>query len=257
MKESYVKHVILQHVLDGNFDVQFEDDWIHADKLTEINSRTAFQAFAPYGLRVEKQYQSTVDNIFSQLLEGRGVAQRGDEYAGLWFRLSTPKKNEIVKKLITENPASNLIAALPEAALENALKKIAQEDGLGELYVAETEEGVEIKDVVEADIIPGADRFVTLSHNQVSELDKDATTLIDAVEDLNSIDGDTGVRAIVIGGLKAGRELIRAGAFKLYALEVTLIEALKFLAKRYEREVIGALAGTLLSALASHLGTPL
>jgi len=77
------------------------------------------------------------------------------------------------------------------------------------------------------------------------------------VEELNAIDGDPGLRAVVLGGLKAGRELIRAGAFKLYAIEVTLIEALKFLAKRYEHAAIGALASVLISALASHLGIPM
>lgn len=256
MKDSYIRHVILEHMLDGNFDVQFEDGWIQAEDLEDIKARTGFEAFAGYGLRVGNQYQDIVEEIFSHLLAQNGIATRGDQYAGFWFKLNIAKKNEIGKKLVAENPASKIIISLPEAALENALDQIAEEDGLGELYVANSDEAVALGDLVEAEIIPGSDRFVSLSHNQAAELDGETTKLIDAVESLNAIDGDTGLRATVIGGLKAGRELIRAGAFKLYALEATLIEALKFLVKRYEREAIGALAVVLLSALTSHLGIP-
>lgn len=254
MKDSYVRHVILQHVLDGNFDVQFENGWIQACDLEEIKARTGFEAFAAYGLRVGNHYEEIVDDIFSRLLAENAIAKRGDQYAGFWYRLNIARKNEIGKKIVGENPASQVISSLPEAALENALDQIAEEDGLGELYVANPDEAAALDDLVEVNVIPSSDRFVSLSHNQVTELDEETTRLIDAVEDLNAIDGDTGLRATVIGGLKAGRELIRAGAFKLYALEVTLIEALKFLVKRYEREAIGALASVLLSALASHLG---
>jgi hypothetical protein len=246
----------MEYVVDGNFDVQFEDGWVHSDDFAEIKARIGFEAFAAYGLRVGSQYDQVVDQIMERLIAERAIATKGDEYSGQWFRLSVPKKLEIARKIIDENPASRLLAGLPEAALENAIDQIAKEDKLPELYVADTDGAAELDDLVAQELIPASDRMVSLSHNQISELEQDSTKLIDAVEDLNSIDGDTGLRATVIGGLKAGRELIRAGAFKLYALEVTLVEALKFLVKRYEREAIGALAAVLLAALATHLGIP-
>lgn len=246
----------MEYVSDGNFDAQFEDGWVDADDFAEIKARVGFEAFAAYGLRVGSQYDQLVDQIIERLIAERAIATRGDEYSGQWFRLNLSKKVEIARKIIDENPASRLLAELPEAALAKAIDQIAAEDKLSELYVADVNDAAELDDLVLTELIPASDRLVSLSHNQISELEQDSTRLIDAVEDLNSIDGDTGLRATVIGGLKAGRELIRAGAFKLYALELTLIEALKFLVKRYEREAIGALAAVLLAALATHLGIP-
>ncbi len=257
VKESYIRHVILLHFLDGNFDVKFEDGWISERGLNEIISRTAFEAFAAYGLRVGQQYQSIVDDVFTYLMGKKGISQRGDPYAGFWYRLNVARKNELVRNEITGNPASNALANLPGLALANALKRIAREDALEDVSFGAPQEAVEASNAVASEIIPGSDRFISIAHNQVSELDRETTTLIDAVENLNAIDGNTDHRATVIGALKAGRELVRAGVFKLYALEVTLIEAAKFLAKRYEREAIGALAAALLSFIASHLGIPI
>ncbi|OMJ33996.1 hypothetical protein BSZ14_00830 [Sphingomonas sp. Sph1(2015)] len=108
--------------------------------------------------------------------------------------------------------------------------------------------------LVEAEVAPGSDRIVSFSDNQVSELEKKTGEIIDEVAAQNQIDGDPGLREIILGQLKAGRELIRAGTFRLYFLELTLIETLKFLAKRYEREAIGGLASALIAALAKHIG---
>jgi len=101
---------------------------------------------------------------------------------------------------------------------------------------------------------PASDRIVSFSDNQVTELDTQTSDVIDAVAAQNQIDGDPGLREIVLGQLRAGRELIRAGSFRLYFLELTLIETLRFLAKRYEREAIGGLASALIAALLKHIG---
>ncbi len=101
---------------------------------------------------------------------------------------------------------------------------------------------------------PASDRIVTFSDNQISDLEDKTSEIISAISAQNQIDGSPGLREILIGQLKAGRELIRAGSFKLYVLEVTLIQSLTFLAQRYEKETIGALAAALLSALLKHIG---
>ncbi|MEG3173201.1 hypothetical protein U1708_13355 [Sphingomonas sp. ZB1N12] len=101
---------------------------------------------------------------------------------------------------------------------------------------------------------PASDRVVTFSDNQITELDEKATAVIDAVSAQNQIDGVPGLRELVLGQLKAGRELLRAGSFRLYFLELTLIETLRMLAKRYEKEAIGGLASTLIAALLKHIG---
>lgn len=101
---------------------------------------------------------------------------------------------------------------------------------------------------------PASDRIVTFSDNQISDLDKQTTQVIEAVSAQNQIDNEPGLREVILGQLKAGRELIRAGSFRVFVLKATLIQSLTFLVKRYEKEAIGALAAALLGALLKHIG---
>jgi hypothetical protein len=101
---------------------------------------------------------------------------------------------------------------------------------------------------------PASDRVVRLTDNQVNELDSDITKLIDEVSDRNEVGGHVGLRELIVGQLKAGRELFRSGSVRVYLVHATLVEILKFMAKRYEHEAIGALASALLTALFNHFG---
>lgn len=101
---------------------------------------------------------------------------------------------------------------------------------------------------------PAAGRVVTFSDNQISELDEQTGQIIDAITSQNQIAGIAGLRELVLGQISAGRELIRAGTFRLHLMQLTLFQTLRFLAERYEREVIGGLAAALLTALAKHIG---
>ncbi|WP_375272418.1 hypothetical protein [Sphingomonas sp.] len=101
---------------------------------------------------------------------------------------------------------------------------------------------------------PASDRVVTFSDNQVDDLERQTTEVIDAVAGRNQIGDDPGLREILLGQLRAGRELIRVGSVKLFVLQVTLIDALSYLSRRYEKEAIGALASALLSVLLKQIG---
>ncbi len=101
---------------------------------------------------------------------------------------------------------------------------------------------------------PASDRIVNFNDNQISDLDEQTTRVIEAVSTQNQIDDEPGLREVILGQLKAGRELIRAGSFRIFFLEATLIQSLTFLVKRYEKEAIGALAAALLGALLKHIG---
>ena len=101
---------------------------------------------------------------------------------------------------------------------------------------------------------PASDRIVNFNDNQISDLDEQTTRVIEAVSTQNQIDDEPGLREVILGQLKAGRELIRAGSFRIFVLEATLIQSLTFLVKRYEKEAIGALAAALLGALLKHIG---
>lgn len=105
----------------------------------------------------------------------------------------------------------------------------------------------------ESEKIPASDRIVTLSDNQRTEFENVSLELIDEVEKSNGIDGDPTFRQIVLGQLKAGREMIRAQIFNVELMYLVMVEALKSLIKKYEGHVIGATATTLMELLIKHV----
>ncbi|MBJ6123108.1 hypothetical protein [Sphingomonas mollis] len=130
-------------------------------------------------------------------------------------------------------------------ALDGLRKQVEQAGSL---------DAIASQSVVKETKVPASDRVVTFSDNQVTELDEQTTAIIDAVSAQNQIDGVPGLRELVLGQLKAGRELLRAGSFRLYLIELTLIETLRMLVKRYEKEAIGGLASALIAVLLKHIG---
>jgi len=103
-------------------------------------------------------------------------------------------------------------------------------------------------------VAPGSDRLVTFSHNQSADLEEKTNAIIREVAGKNTIDGPPGLREVIIGQLKAGLELIRMQVCRAYLLELTIIDALKFIIKRYEKEAVAAIASVLLAELVKHIG---
>jgi len=102
--------------------------------------------------------------------------------------------------------------------------------------------------------IPASNRIVTIDHNQQSEFEEATNEIIEIVEEENSIDGDIDLRSRVIGQLKAGRELIRAGIFKAETLYLTLIVGLKMLVEKYKDHAIGAAASKVIDLIYEKIG---
>ena len=101
--------------------------------------------------------------------------------------------------------------------------------------------------------IPASDRIVTINHNQISETDRSVSELVDELESDNGDPEQPGLRERLLGQIKAGRELIRAGEFRAYLLYETLARALSELISRYKNPTIVALANALLGAIVSQL----
>ncbi|KTF69216.1 hypothetical protein ACNFJ7_03620 [Sphingomonas sp. HT-1] len=101
--------------------------------------------------------------------------------------------------------------------------------------------------------IPASDRIVSLSHNQVEEAVRPVNELIDALEQDNGDPEQPGLRERLLGQIKAGRELIRAGEFRVYLLYEVLVRALSELIDRYKNPTIKALANALLGAVVSQM----
>lgn len=101
--------------------------------------------------------------------------------------------------------------------------------------------------------VPASDRIVTLNHNQQSQLDDTASGLISLVEKENGFEGDPIKRALILGQLKAGRELIRAQTFRAYLLYDTVLRALGYLIDKYGGAAIGVAAAKLLELLVEQV----
>ena len=101
--------------------------------------------------------------------------------------------------------------------------------------------------------IPASDRIVSLNHNQLAAVVQPIDDLVGALDADNGDPDQPGLREQILGEVRAGRELIRAGTFRSFLLYETLVRALGELIKRYSNPTIVALANALLGALVSEI----
>jgi hypothetical protein len=101
--------------------------------------------------------------------------------------------------------------------------------------------------------VPASDRIVTLSDNQQTDLEASTTELIEIVEKQNGVDGDQSMKQQIVGQLKAGRELVLAGVFKLVLIEQTILSVLGGLIEKYKNQAIGQAAKKLLDLLIEYV----
>ncbi|KFD29078.1 hypothetical protein IH86_06560 [Sphingobium yanoikuyae] len=95
--------------------------------------------------------------------------------------------------------------------------------------------------------------MVRLNHNQVEQAEKPISDMVSALEQDNGDPDQPGLRERLLGEIKAGRELIRAGEFRAFLLYETLVRALGELIKRYKNPAIVALAEALLGAVVGQM----
>jgi|GEM_PF-4189878 len=104
-----------------------------------------------------------------------------------------------------------------------------------------------------ATAIPASDRIVSLNDNQIKGLEQPLAEVIEAVEKTNGDPDVPGFRERVLGQLRAGRELIRAGTIKSYLLYTVLLSALTEVAARNKGTAIEATINTLIELLINHV----
>lgn len=138
--------------------------------------------------------------------------------------------------------------------LTGAGLRFAEDRGLDDLIEEDHDTDLTVKDAGAVDElrVPASDRIVQLGHNQIQEVDNATSKVIQAVSDTNGDPEDPSFRQRILGQLKAGRELLRAGEFKVYVLEITLVSALRELICRYGDGVIAGLATNLLQYILTH-----
>jgi hypothetical protein len=106
-------------------------------------------------------------------------------------------------------------------------------------------------------VAPASNRIVPLNHN--SDAYKEAISRLEEVsreiQKDHPIDNELGQeKQALIGALEAGRRLMEDTEIKLDIAIALLIEPLKIVAKRYEKEMVGAMAGGAVTLLLSLFG---
>lgn len=186
-----------------------------------------------------KKFHDFIESAHSE--DARAIAE-GDAL----LPIANPSDFPNAYALIT-HPVFDDYAALGDDWLRRALAGLRQQ-------ITDAGSPSELLSSAEQNLVPASDRLVTLTHNQVEEVESPLTEVIELVEAENGIDGREGLRELVIGRLKAGRELIRAGIFSLQTVQLTLVVALRLLAEKYGELAIGIAAGKLLDLLLKQFG---
>jgi hypothetical protein len=247
---DYADLLLGRRIFDASFDEVMSADWIPVEHVQEIFRSEMRAAFKVYGYDVGSLFDENAVEYVSWMQDQRALAVEGDDFTGFYCKLNVAKKSQIIGDFLANQEQSKRIAKLGESALGRALSALAQQGGW-----QSSSDSTDFDDFsIDSHLAPASSRIVRFNDNQIYELDEKATHVIDAVSAQNYIGATQGLRELILGQLKAGRELIRSGSVRLYLLELALIDTLKVLARRYEKETIGALASTLLAALAQHIG---
>lgn len=254
MKEAYLQFLFGNFIRSPKYDKLFGDGWVAAEDLERINQAAFRQAFDDYDFRViPDSFYPIFLQVFNDVLNGGGILSEGDEFAGIWYRIGPQERANFVKRSLADNPASQRLGALGESgsmAYRRALGRIVAE-GLADEEDSVVSESALAEAQPEA---PASDRIVLFSDNQIQQVEAPLDDLILQVEKENSVSGEDGLRELVLGQLRSGRELILAGIASLRSLELTLIVGLRLLVDRYQDHAIGAVAGNLLAIIMRELG---
>lgn len=224
-------------------------------RMSEATFNKALRALADCGLvRItDDPYSGTFARIrcselksFFQKAES-DLAKADEDYGGVTAIISQPSDYPAASALLKHElfeDYNELGSDWLSRALAGLREKIGPSGSIEDL--------LDRADRLTAIAAPASDRIVTLQHNQILETDNSITELVDALEDDNGNPDDPGLRERLLGQIKAGRELIRAGEFRAYLLYEVLVRALGELIEKYGNPTIKALANALLGAIVSQ-----
>jgi hypothetical protein len=101
--------------------------------------------------------------------------------------------------------------------------------------------------------VPASDRIVNLTDNQIVTFREPIEDVVSKLAASNGDPEDPTFRSKILGQLKAGRELLDAGVFRLWLLKSTLLDALGALVSKYGSSAIGQAAKKLFDMLIEQI----
>lgn len=245
MADNSIEDYALAYVLGNAERLNIPDSYMRSEELWSHFAEEIENHLASLDARGLVNTTITAQKLYELMLDYELFGVIGDAVAGDYIAYRPGKYAKFRDQILSNSPIYSVASRVGNRFYKDVFDKFSEINSGTSVERGETH--------VDA-VAPASDRVVTFSDNEISDFDIKTSEIISAVSAQNQIDGSPGLREILLGQLKAGRELIRAGSFKLYVLEVTLVQSLTFLAQRYEKEAIGALAAALLTTLLKHIG---
>jgi hypothetical protein len=180
--------------------------------------------------------QALAHEVFGLFASQNLLVERADPFAGKYYQVATNRLNKFRQQWVETDPVLRSAGEIGQKFFPDVFGGYRGVNPLNEVDQAILN-------------VPASDRIVALSHNQVDELEQPVEELIVQLERDNGIPDEPGVKERLLGQVKAGRELLRAGNFRVYLLHITLIKALGELIERYKGTAIAMVAASLVDLL--------
>ena len=240
-------------------------DYLIASAVSLMRSadNSKFETVADLKAAVEEHYPVHLDETrlfyLAKSLERFGFVQiTSDQYAGDYITPTTGwGVSYRLNKLREANPDHGLLYVLNggERLLRLAFGNASFWGDL-DAEIASGPIDAEALDSAPQVEVPASDRLVSLSHNQFKEIDEPTGTLLEELDRDNGIPDYPGLKERLVGQIRAGRELLRAGEFQLDMFRSTMVAGLAEIKERYGDHVIGAAASAILTVILHVLGLP-
>ena len=217
----------------------FPDAFVRKEEIVPVFRNALVQGLSALQAEEITDLDELSESIFSQILEIGALESRTDPYAGIYYKPTTPALQSFRSAYLSEN-------SIHQSATE-----------IGASFYGDVFAGFKginplTKPELQGMIIPASDRIVTLGHNQIQDFEEPLEELVSQLERDNGVPDEPGTKDRLLGQIKAGRELLRAGTFKAYLLYATLIRALGELIERYKGTAIAMVAASLVDLLVKN-----
>lgn len=177
--------------------------------------------------------------LFGEFEASNSLQKREIDFAGDYYSLSHNRFNAVRQKELDNN----------------VIHQMSEQIGArfyGDVFAGFRGQHPLLRERDAAQLVPASNRIVSLSHNQIVAMEEPIADLVDKLERDNGIPDSPGLKEQLVGEIKAGRELLRAGTYRAYLLHVTLIRALGEIMKRYQGSAIAMVAASLVDLLVKN-----
>jgi len=217
------------------------ESYIRRDAILQQIIETLQEQLGEFSVAHYVDLPPIAENILEEMVAASAFAKISDEFAGDYYSVSP------------QNIASFRQLAVSHDDISRKAEAIGAERYFSDVFGAWQTGNTEVPNIDGVPIdVPASDRIVPISHNQRAEVIAPLEALIDDVRvDNESIDAD--VKDRLLGQLRAGQELMRAGSVRAYILYHTLIRGLIEIAARFRGRAIAVAAEKLIELIVEHI----